>query len=45
MFKKVKNQRLYLQIVNQFRDLITKGKLNKGDELPPERELAEKFES
>lgn len=43
MFKKVKNKRLYLQIVNQVRDLITKGKLKKGDKLLPERELAEKF--
>jgi len=43
MFKKVKNQRLYLQIVNQFRDLIAKGKLREGDKLPPERVLAEKF--
>ena len=43
MFKKVKNQRLYLQIVNQFRDLITNGKLKVGDKLPPERLLAEKF--
>lgn len=43
MFKKVKNQRLYLQIVNQFRDLIAKGKFKNGDKLPPERVLAEKF--
>ncbi len=43
MFKEVKNQRLYLQIVNQIRDLITKGKLKIGDKLPPERVLAEKF--
>ena len=43
MFKKVKNQRLYLQIANQMRDLITSGKLKAGEKLPPERELAEKF--
>jgi GntR family transcriptional repressor for pyruvate dehydrogenase complex len=43
LFKKVKNQRLYLQIVNQFRDLIDKGKLREGDKLLPERVLAEKF--
>lgn len=43
MFKKVKNQKLYLQIVNQIRDLITSGKLKAGDKLPPERVLAEKF--
>jgi len=43
MFKKVKNQKLYLQIVNQIRNLITSGKLKAGDKLPPERVLAEKF--
>ena len=43
MFKEVKNQRLYLQIVNQVRDLIAKGNLKAGDKLPPERELTEKF--
>ncbi len=44
MFKKVKNKRLYLQIVNQVRDLIAKGNLKAGDKLPPERELTEKFD-
>ena len=43
MFKKVKSQKLYLQIVNQIRNLITSGKLKAGDKLPPERVLAEKF--
>ena len=43
MFKEVKNQRLYLQIVNQVRDLIAKGNLKAGDKLPPERKLTEKF--
>lgn len=43
MFKKVKNQKLYLQIVNQIRTLIASGKLKAGDKLPPERVLAEKF--
>ena len=43
MFNKVKNQRLYLQIVNQIRDLIAKGNLKAGDRLLPERELTEKF--
>jgi len=43
MFKKVKNQRLYLQIVNQIRDLIDKGNLKSSDKLPPERELTKKF--
>ena len=43
MFKEVKNQRLYLQIVNQVRNLIAKGNLKAGDKLLPERELTEKF--
>lgn len=43
MFKKVKSQKLYLQIVNQIRDLIANGRLKVGDKLPPERVLAEKF--
>lgn len=43
MFKKVKSQKLYLQIVNQIRDLIASGRLKAGDKLPPERVLAEKF--
>jgi len=43
MFKEVKNQRLYLQIVNQVRDLIAKGNLKAGDKLLPERELTKKF--
>ena len=43
MFKEVKNQRLYLQIVNQIRDLIVKGNLKAGDKLSPERELTKKF--
>jgi len=43
MFKEVKNQRLYLQIVNQFRERIAKGDLKAGDKLPPERELTKKF--
>jgi len=43
MFKEIKNQRLYLQIVNQVRDLIAKGNLKAGDKLPPERELTKKF--
>ena len=43
MFKEVKNQRLYLQIVNQFRERMTKGDLKAGDKLPPERELTKTF--
>ena len=43
MFKKVKNQKLYIQIVKQIQDLLIKGKLKKGDKLPPEIVLAQKF--
>lgn len=43
MFKKVKNQKLYIQIVEQIQDLLIKGKLKKGDKLPPEIVLAQKF--
>ena len=43
MFEKVKSQKLYLQIVNQIRDLIANGRLKVGDKLSPERVLAEKF--
>ena len=39
VFKAVKNQRLYLQIVNQIRDLITKGNLKNGEKLFVEREF------
>jgi len=31
MFKKIKNERLYLQIVNQIRNLIISGKLKVGE--------------
>ena len=43
MFKKVKSQKLYINIVDQIKDLIKKGDLKPGDKLPPEQELAEKF--
>ena len=43
MFKKVKNQKLYIQIVEQIQNLLIKGKLKKGDKLPPEIVLAQKF--
>jgi len=43
VFEQVQNQKFYLQIVNQIRDLIAEGKLKKGDKLPPERTLAQQF--
>ncbi len=39
----VKSTRIYEEIVRQVKQLITEGKLRSGDQLPPERELAEKF--
>ena len=40
----VQNERLYEQIVAQIEALIVAGDLRVGDQLPPERELAEQFE-
>jgi GntR family transcriptional repressor for pyruvate dehydrogenase complex len=39
----IKSTRIYEEIVRQVRQLITEGRLKSGDQLPPERELAEKF--
>ena len=39
----VKSTRIYEQIVSQVRTLIADGRLKSGDQLPPERELAEKL--
>jgi GntR family transcriptional repressor for pyruvate dehydrogenase complex len=39
----VKSVRIYEEIVRQIRALIADGKLQSGDRLPPERELAERF--
>jgi len=41
--KAVYKTKLYQQISTQIRDLIQEGKLKHGDQLPPERELAEIF--
>jgi GntR family transcriptional repressor for pyruvate dehydrogenase complex len=43
MYKIVRSSRLYEQIVQQVEESITKGALKPGDQLPPERELAEQF--
>jgi GntR family transcriptional repressor for pyruvate dehydrogenase complex len=43
MYKIVRSSRLYEQIVQQVEDSILKGVLKPGDQLPPERELAEQF--
>ncbi len=43
MYKIVRSSRLYEQIVQQVEESIVKGSLKPGDQLPPERELAEEF--
>jgi GntR family transcriptional regulator, transcriptional repressor for pyruvate dehydrogenase complex len=43
MYKIVRSSRLYEQIVEQVEAYIHKGQLKPGDQLPPERELAEQF--
>ena len=45
MFSSVKPQRLSDEIVLQIREALFAGKLRTGDKLPPERELAEQFET
>jgi len=42
--KPVKKRKLYEDIVDQIQDLIKKGRLKSGDQVPPERELAEIFQ-
>jgi DNA-binding FadR family transcriptional regulator len=39
----IKSTRIYEEIVRQIRTLISEGRLRSGDQLPPERELAESF--
>src|SRR6202047_2258322 len=43
MYKIVRSSRLYEQIVQQVEESIRKGALKPGDQLPPERELAQQF--
>ena len=43
MYKIVRSSRLCEQIVQQVEDSIHKGALKAGDQLPPERELAQQF--
>ena len=39
----ISTKRIYQSVIEQFIGLITGGKLKIGDKLPPERELAERF--
>jgi len=43
MLKAVRKKRAYEDIVKQIRNLLEKGKLKRGDQLPNERELSETF--
>lgn len=43
MFKKIPQQKVSDRVFDQIRELITTGKLNPGDQLPPERELTTLF--
>lgn len=43
MYKTLQSLRLYEQIVQQIEESVLKGALKPGDQLPPERELAQKF--
>ena len=43
LYKVVRASRLFEQIVQQIEDSILKGALKPGDQLPPERELAQRF--
>lgn len=43
VYKLVRTSRLYEQIVQQIEDSIIKGALKPGDQLPAERELAQRF--
>lgn len=42
-YRAVRTSRLYEQIVEQIEDSILKGQLKPGDQLPPERDLAQRF--
>lgn len=44
MIEPVKRSNVTDSIVNQIKELVLQGKLNKGDKLPPERELMNLFE-
>lgn len=43
MYRAIQPSRLYEQIVDQIEEAILAGQLKPGDQLPPERELAEQF--
>jgi GntR family transcriptional regulator, transcriptional repressor for pyruvate dehydrogenase complex len=44
MFTPVKSTKVYEQVIEQIKEMITSGQLKKGDRLPPERELVEQLQ-
>ena len=44
MFQPIKNTKVYEQVAEQIQDMIVNGKLQKGDKLPSERQLAEELQ-
>lgn len=44
MYTPVKNTKVYEEVIEQIKTMITSGELKKGEKLPPERELVEKFQ-
>ena len=43
VYRKFSRERLYEQIADHIEELVSSGKLQQGDRLPPERELAERL--
>ncbi|MCE5286984.1 MAG: FadR family transcriptional regulator [Pelosinus sp.] len=43
MFKPVKTKKVYEEVIEQIKQLISDGKLQPGDKLPSERELSDEF--
>lgn len=44
MFRPIKNTKVYEQVIDQIKDMINQGTLNKGDKLPSERDLVEQLQ-
>lgn len=44
MFTPIKNTKVYEQVINQIKEMISDGTLKKGDKLPSERDLVDKLE-
>lgn len=44
MFQPIKNTKVYEQVAEQIQDMVVNGKLQRGDKLPSERQLAEELQ-